>query len=125
MSTLTVASFGQMIKFWQNTVAFFPGVKFCPRLNFLRLDSVYDSGVLLLVCEVRSNCTLKNFFNEPSVPPYCQPRVCVDWFPCFCDCQKKAGGFCDWLSLLTINIAGNASEPLIGCSNSDLIVLVL
>lgn len=33
-------------------------------------------GVVLLTCEVHSNCTLKNFFNEPVVPPYCQPR-CV------------------------------------------------
>ncbi|ERE70416.1 putative enhancer of polycomb [Cricetulus griseus] len=49
-------------------------VKFYLRLNFPRLDGVYDSGVLLLACEVHSNCTLKNFFNEPSVPPYCQPR---------------------------------------------------
>lgn len=117
--------FGQMFKFLPNAVSFFPAVKLYPRLNFLWFDIVYDSGVLLLVCEVHSNCTLKNFFNEPSVPPYCQPRVYVDWFPCFSDCQKKAGGFCDWFSLLTINIAGNAFKPLIGCSNSDLIVLVL
>jgi hypothetical protein len=117
--------FDQMLKFGQNAVSFFPGVKLYPRLNFLRFDSVYDSGVLLLVCGVHSNCTLKNFFNEPSVPPYCQPRVCVDWLPSFCYCQKKAGGFCDWLSLLTINIAGNAFKHLIGCSNSDLTVLVL
>lgn len=75
---------------------------------------------VLHACEVHSNCTLKNFFNEPTVPPYCQPRVCVDWF---CDCQKKARGFRDWFSLLTINIAGNAFKHLIGCSNSDLTVL--
>lgn len=112
--------------FWQkNAVFLFPGVTFYLRVTFLWFDSVYNSGVLLLACEVHSNCTLKNFFNEPSVPPYCQPRVCVDWFPCFCDCQKKAGGFCDWFSLLTINSAGNALKSLIGCSNSDLIVLVL
>lgn len=111
--------------FGKNAFSLFPGVKFYLRMTFLWFDSVYDSGVLLLACEVHSNCTLKNFFNEPSVPPYCQPRVCVDWFPCFCDCQKKAGGFCDWFSLLTINSAGNALKSLIGCSNSDLIVLVL
>lgn len=80
-------------------------------------------GMVVLACEVHSNCTLKNFFNEPVVPPYCQPRVCVDWFSCFCDCQKKAQGFCDWFSLLTINIAGNAFMLLIGCSSCDLIIL--
>lgn len=85
--------------------------------------TVFMTRVVLLVCEVHSNCTLKNFFNEPVVPPYCQPRVCVDWFSCFCDCQKKAQGFCDWFSLMTINIAGNALMPLIGCSSCDLIIL--
>lgn len=79
--------------------------------------------VVLLACEVHSNCTLKNFFNEPTVPPYCQPRVCVDWFSCFSDCQKEARGFSDWFSLLTINIAGNAFMPSIGWLSSDLIML--
>lgn len=92
-------------------------------MNFIWLDCVYDSGMVLLACEVHSNCTLKNFFNEPAVPPYCQPWLCVDWFSCFCDCQKKARGCCDWFSLLTINIAGNAFMLLIGCSSSDLIIL--
>lgn len=98
-------------------------VTFCIRLNFIWCDSVYGCGVVLLAWEVYSNCTLKNFFNEPAVPPYCQPRVFVDWFSCFGDCQKKAQGFCDWFSLLTINVAGNAFMPLIGCSSCDLIIL--
>lgn len=38
-------------------------------------------------------------------------------------CQKKAQGFCDWFSLLTVKIAGNAFIPLIGCWSFEFIIL--
>lgn len=36
---------------------------------------------------------------------------------------KRRPEVSDWFSLLTVNIAGNAFMPLIGCSSCDLIIL--